>query len=126
MELDFRIYDEKTCKYVDSSIVNGLMVGYINASGLFDIEQFTGLHDDNDKKIYEYDILKIHRISLAGGKDNIGYVKYFPDNGFGFITKDGIWTNWKQEYWSNSSKQVVGNIHENPEYMMKAVDQEND
>jgi hypothetical protein len=69
----------------------------------FTIEQFTGLHDKNDKEIYEGDIV----VTDYG----TGPVEY---SGAGFsVDCDSI-----SEYWETSqSIEVIGNIHENPELL---------
>lgn len=72
------------------------------------VGQFTGLHDANGKEIYEGDILR------EAGKDVFVEVVYdapqfcYKDNHFGYK-----FLNHPENF------EVVGNIHDNPEYVKK-------
>jgi uncharacterized phage protein (TIGR01671 family) len=84
--------------------------------------QFTGLHDRNDKEIYEGDILKrtgcLH-VFEETPFDIIGKVEWcVGDAGFRFIcyTEEHIFVIQTQD-------EVIGNIHENPD-LLKEVQNE--
>ena len=96
------------------SIVN---IGQFKEFSGYTIQQYTGLTDNNDKEIYEGDILKIH---YDVGGDVIGQVLYEADHG-GYIFQ------WKrkgrnQDYNNLNcdlafESVIVGNILENPELL---------
>lgn len=84
------------------------------------IGQFTGLHDKNGKEIYEGDIIRsfdsqgepiLHAIEYENNDAQFivvlaGYTKY----DFGC---SGITQKWINEF----EKEVIGNIHDNPELL---------
>lgn len=80
------------------------------------LEQYTGLHDKNGKEIYESDIVEI--IGLFGFKF-IGQVVY---DQFGFNLKDFWCSGFDYPSLAFSEEhewEVIGNIHENPEFLEK-------
>ena len=86
----------------------------------FSVGQFIGLHDKNNKEIYEGDIIRsldskgkpiIHAVEYDNNYAQFivvlaGYAKY--DFGCGGITQ-----KWINEF----EKEVIGNIHDNPELL---------
>lgn len=74
----------------------------------------TGLKDKNGRLIYEGDI--IHLPWQAGWPDLIGVVK-FNELYASFLLSKTIKDNAEQSFWWNNSKEVIGNIHENPELL---------
>ena len=79
------------------------------------IEQFTGLHDKNDKEIYEGDIL--------GGIYDGGYISWCEKcKQFQYFRcKDECFACGGDVHWSEllveEELEVIGNIHENPELL---------
>lgn len=83
------------------------------------VGQFTGLTDKNGAEIYEEDILK-SKVELEGGTESIIKIVY-GEGGFDMekIEKDGkVDSMYLKKYWKHSL-QVIGNIHENPELLLK-------
>lgn len=83
------------------------------------IGQFTGLHDSNGKEIYEGDIVKsshgtIHYIvydnDLACFKAIVA--RYNPLYEYSTLSKGWVWS---------FKKEVIGNIHDNPELLKTKV-----
>lgn len=124
----FRIWDIETRQFFYWSISENpptcLLKTYIESN----TEQFTGLKDRNNKDIYEGDFIK--HIDFWGRKDVdhiIGKV-VFKDGSYsvhaqgadekylyyGWIIK-GLYS--QEPLTSNSSQEVVGNIHTNPELL---------
>lgn len=96
--------DEYKCRGADCWYVADETVG-----------QFTGLTDKNGKKIFEGDILQFDYIGKNLGVEGKAVVVF--DNG-----KFGVLWGWHKEFvcldgFSNTTKEVIGNIHDNPELM---------
>ena len=78
------------------------------------VEQCTGLKDKNGRLIYEGDIIRLPW--QAGWPDLIGVVK-FNELYACFLLSKTITDRAEQSFWWNDSKEVIGNIHENPELL---------
>ena len=93
-------------------------------------EQFTGLHDKNGKEIYEGDILRLN-YDRTSGKPIEGMVRWFqgnrhPEDGcYGMEYLGWVLSEYKsmdpasESYHMSieSVREVIGNIHENPELL---------
>ena len=129
-EMKFRVWntllknylpDDSVCILPNGDIVlynlAAMITAYRRPSDMLEgentVEQFTGLEDKNGTEIYEGDIVKY--------EDNVGEVFYDSEqacfNVSGFY--DGV-----QDYPTmafsesgNAIMEVVGNIHENPEFL---------
>ena len=111
--------DSIVCIYNSKSVEvgDGLTVKKLRASERkFDLMQFTGFKDKNDKEIYENDIVKF--------KDGrIGVVifdtlpLYIENQGKYYVT--GWFINFKNEEYEplEDDAEVIGNIYENPELL---------
>lgn len=75
--------------------------------------QYTGLKDKNGVDVYESDLLLSinHR---DNGSDEVVKI-YYGDAGFNYMTLDGKF-NWLS-YIPEDTREVIGNIHENPELL---------
>ena len=80
------------------------------------VGQFTGLHYKNGKEIYEGDIIcseKYKHIHVISYDDTLGsFVGKTPGDRYGTFTGP-INQRWINDY----EKEVIGNIHTNPELM---------
>lgn len=83
------------------------------------IEQYTGLKDKNGKEIYEGDIVT-ETIDDGDNKIIQIYEVYWDEDmlNFGIRGTKGFNYNLHDELWeTNASREVIGNIHENPELL---------
>lgn len=83
------------------------------------LEQSTGLKDKNDKEIYEGDIIT-ETIDDGSNKIVQMYETYWDEDmlNFGIRGTKGFNYNLHDELWeTNASREVIGNIHENPELL---------
>ncbi|HFD2052565.1 TPA: YopX family protein [Clostridium perfringens] len=120
-EIKFRVWSEKNKKMLEiqkHSFKTGksMPYGYNIAYDFGELMQYTGLKDENEKEIYEGDILSIKIYSgdkvIVEGKT----VVEFKDGCFGVI-----WGHDKAFLSLNSffkaKFEVIGNIYENPELL---------
>lgn len=114
-EIKFRAWDNETKDLRQYEEISGICLSALNATD-WDLEQFTGLKDQNGKDIYEGDIIKYFgakkRVKI---KTTYGIVFYDSEHGrFNSRiqneehNKGGI---------SPLDDLIVGNIHENPELL---------
>lgn len=131
-EIKFRARDKKTGEIYHQGIdfdeiyfgKEGTKVKLIKKILWVDVipEQYTGLHDKNNKEIYEGDIIKFtgnyttaercgpHKGIIAWQKDEAGF--YIKVKGF-----ERPFSIWDETNEFNSSAEVIGNIYENPELL---------
>ncbi|PWX24643.1 YopX family protein [Clostridium perfringens] len=120
-DIKFRVWSEKNKKMLEiqkHSFKTGksMPYGYNIAYDFGELMQYTGLKDENEKEIYEGDILSIKIYSrdkvIVEGKT----VVEFKDGCFGVI-----WGHDKAFLSLNSffkaKFEVIGNIYENPELL---------
>lgn len=112
----FRIWSKERKKYEHPSYVEetSLFVLARLSEERYTIEQCTGLKDKNGNLIYEGDIIRLPW--QAGWPDLIGVVK-FNELYACFLLSKTITDKAEQSFWWNEGKEVIGNIHENPELL---------
>lgn len=93
------------------------------------VGQYTGLTDKNGTKIFEGDIVKadgyifVVKFGKCGGVSNVenyGYMGFYFD-GFDKITKDCIGYGLRNDMCYFTEREVIGNLHDNPELMKEGV-----
>jgi uncharacterized phage protein (TIGR01671 family) len=114
-----RLYDERfknlPAEMINTDGIGGIEVDYKT------ISQYTGLTDKNGKKIFEGDIVDC----WSEGVNAQGTVQQ---------RKDGLWIiypAWQKhimwglcpDEYSNTTVEVIGNIHDNPELLKEGVEQ---
>ncbi len=115
-ELKFRAWGKNIKEYLTLNgkepyafTLKDISDGCIYDINLYDIEQYTGLKDKNDKEIYEGDI-----VDYNDDGECIGVVKY--DAPEFYLDADA--TNWARMFLKGAPHQrVIGNIHESPELL---------
>lgn len=99
----------------------------------FSIGQFTGLHDQNGKGIYEGDIIRFVWTDYVGkGKNKVPVLKYVENSppkvisyrtgAFGYVNFEA--DEYSEEEWLpilDDPCEVIGNIHDNPELLKTKV-----
>ena len=139
-EIKFRAWDKDTKRmwdietyhiadeYVDL-IEPGKNIADINAERLWRkqseiiLMQFTGLHDKNERKIYESDILRV--TTVEDGESYIATVKWFGDEGYPAFDLEGVPAtrfydaNALSTIFNSGAEtcEVIGNIHYTPELL---------
>ena len=123
-EIKFRAWDRELKEWTNYSIDDDLLMFYDKHAECWEIDlegerfilcQYTGLKDNEDREIYEGDIVKA--ISFARW---IGVVKYSDENQ-AFIFDDldkkyrGRSTVFMNQF--DDGFEILGNIYENPELL---------
>lgn len=120
---DFCVIDRDTEMYVDEKYEWAGNTHFFRVAGVMcdlkTIGQYTGLKDKNGKEIYEGDIIGCHN-------PNIKHLIFFNEKQGRFMAAlDG---DIEKDYYGvcglddsrwNATKEVIGNIHDNPELINK-------
>lgn len=122
-EIKFRAWDKNSSRWTNYSIVDDLLRFYNKHTGCwmtdknqerFKLMQYTGLKDKNGVEIYEGDIAK----NIPTG--SVGVVVWdIHSTGFMRKTKrkETSVFDYFTLYNSKNNMEVIGNIHENPEFI---------
>lgn len=122
-DIKFRAWDEVSEKmlnwneFLDTNMKNTFIAP--ESTGLI-LMQYTGLHDKNEKEIYEGDIVLYEDWEMAyegGGNDsfiNKGIVEYCEDNCCFNVTERQTVDLADVSYKDNEDLEVIGNIYDNP------------
>ena len=94
------------------------------------VGQYTGLTDQNGKKIFEGDIIKYEPEDPAMFVGVVKFGEYSPDGGALHATNIGFYVEWLEHdgkrpylrkdlgFWAKFRKiEIIGNIHDNPELL---------
>jgi len=109
-EIKFRAWDKEKKKMFLPAELHFATMGYkppyLNGideknQNCFELMQYTGLKDKQDKKIWEGDIVKIN--------NRIGYVLWDKEGSW-YISDNGLITQFDTTF-----IEIIGNIYENPE-----------
>ena len=117
--IKFRVYDKVEGHYWDGVTLD--LQQFADEPKRFILEEFTGRHDQNGKKIFEGDIVLVHF-------PNVPYVVKFGEylvDGLDYYsnhTTAGFYLESPHREAGDTSNipalcKVVGNIHENPELL---------
>jgi len=119
-EIKFRAWDKKKEKLIYQNEMDHLIFpGKRKVENFEDIElmQYTGLKDENGKEIYEGDVVEVD--GGYRGRKCIGVVVW-EEHGFNLDKIKGDTMTHFDAPWdllSEGQKEVLGNIHENPELL---------
>lgn len=114
--IKFRVWDKEKKHFVKTFVEN-----FVNPiiSPQYELNQFTGLFDKNDKEIYEGDILRTK--NYGNTPPQIWEVVWSPDNshftGFGYKARNGIVNSLSHAFTVSRDMEVIGNIYENSELL---------
>jgi uncharacterized phage protein (TIGR01671 family) len=132
-EIKFRAWDAEEKNFICFDALDGILSKCdetYRQRCVCKFEQFTGLHDKNGKEIYEGDILRLN-YDRTSGKPIEGMVRWFqgnrhPEDGcYGMEYLGWVLSEYKsmdpasESYHMSieSVREVIGNIHENPELL---------
>jgi uncharacterized phage protein (TIGR01671 family) len=125
-EIKFRAWDREDKKFFTpkptfnsmsiSITLNGEIIGHPNVGEVtshYDLMQYTGLKDKNNKEIYEGDVVMIDHWKSS---DLFDYSKPFSVEYYeGEINfKQGIYNNMKGSLQGKLITEIIGNIYETP------------
>lgn len=80
------------------------------------VGQFTGLNDKNGKKVFDGDILSTENGTFSN--TGMGYILFYKGMWTSFYGQDGIGRDCFDELHTVcNSREVIGNIHDNPELL---------
>lgn len=110
-EIKFRARDKITKEILEGLNLQGMFAHYENGSCI--LEQFIGLYDRNKKEVYEGDILQSLNYKNEPGEKFVIESKMYNNCGccsnvYGWNIDD-----------STDECEVIGNIYENPELLIK-------
>lgn len=115
--LKFRAWDIESKCWIRPSLLevftdNGILRNLYDSEELFTIiEQFTGIHDNHGKEIYEGDILQYLGEDVKKSRMVVRWTTEDEDNHPGFMISDS--------YSQRGYPTIIGNVHENPELLEK-------
>lgn len=122
---DFCVIDRDTEMYVDEKYEWAGNTHFFRVAGamcdLKTIGQYTGLKDKNGKEIYEGDIIR----SFDSNDDTILHYIVWEEARFVALYKSRSFRSkcfLKQDWLDEFDKEVIGNIHDNPELLKDGRD----
>lgn len=121
-EIKFRVWNIKQNKFLPSKSILNLHLNHQYDESKLIIQQFTGLHDINEKKIYEGDILNYYYVDEGYYSNGQYYKEEKTIKAVVIWYEEGaFWAEYdygdeKSKGWiHNKESEVIGNIYENPE-----------
>lgn len=122
-EIKFRIWSYEDKQYrtdcnltqIFNSMTGTPATVYSDEGDRFDIEQYTGLKDKNGKEIYEGDLIRVSNdeFQIPSEDKTDGAEVIYSEFETGFVYK--TWYGRVYVGRHDTSVEVIGNIHENPE-----------
>ena len=125
-ELKFRAWDKERKLYCNDTshmfiTITGVPHNFQNGCGsdIYDLEQFTGLYDKNEKEIYEGDLCLIYNPYNGHPAKGVAEVIFSHEYVGGWVlTSDKNDKLNRLNIGSRTNEiEVIGNIHENPELL---------
>lgn len=120
--IEFRFWDKANKKMVDAGFLPFIQVGkgaeaYITLAFIdqrFEVMQFTGLIDENGRKVFEGDLMELMVANEFGSSSKeLGKVVFFQPT-CQFVVERISDTHWKSPILGGH---VVGDVYRNPELL---------
>jgi len=113
-EIKFRVWDKSNKRWEDEGVLlrarNGTVAS--NQPELYDVQQYTGLHDKKGVEVYEGDILAPMPNDYRPEYKGV-WVVDFREGTFVGNSPENREITW-MPYWSENQIEVIGNVWESP------------
>lgn len=118
-EIKFRAWDKVYKHFHEQDLIRDYIIGEFIDNPEYEVNQYTGFKDKNNREIYEEDIVEAHTFDENINKKQIGRVTYHSErHGYIFVPKELEKKNLYYPLFSIVACELIGNVYENPELLI--------